>query len=134
MRIIEQTPDRLKTCSYPINSWLIGGFCNCVALSVLIRLLVWEPTLTVLHCTRQTTQINFQLQQKTWIGVQHQQTLEDVRSVKTVSGNTNRVIKLISPTQSLPISNSSSQRETFADLNSFLNTPSIVVPQLRHSY
>jgi hypothetical protein len=121
MRIVEQTQDRLKTCHWPIGAWLIGGFCICVALYVLIQLLVWEPTLTVLSCTRQTIQIACQLQQQTWIGVQHQQMLEDVRSVERVGGNTNRVIQLVSPTQILPISNSSSRSETLTDIRAFLN-------------
>jgi hypothetical protein len=124
MRIIEQTPDRLKTCHYPINSWLISGFCACVVLYTLIRLLVWEPTSTVLNCTRQTDQVTCQLNQKTWVGVQHQQTLENVRSVKIVGGNTSSAIQLVSPTQTLAISNSSSQVETFDDIRAFLNTPS----------
>jgi hypothetical protein len=132
MRIIEQTPDRLKTCHYPINSWLIGGFSICVALYTLVRSLAWEPTSTVLNCIRQTTQVTCQLRQKTWIGIEHWQTLEDVRSVKSVGGSTNSVIRLVSPTQTLPISNSSSRSETIDDIRAFLNTPSANLLNLRY--
>lgn len=124
MRITEQTHDRLETCHWPINAWLVGGFCNCIALYSLMQLLIWEPTLTRLICTRQTAQVSCQLQQKTWVGVQHQQTLTDVRSVDRVGGSTNSVIQLVSPTQTLAISNSSSRSETIADIRAFLTNPS----------
>jgi hypothetical protein len=132
MRIIEQTPARLKTCHYPIASWLIGGFSNCVALYTLIQLLVWSPTATSLNCTKQTAQVTCQLQQKTLIGVQHQQTLEDVRSVESGGGNTNRIIRLISPTQTLPITNSSSRSATLTDIRAFLENPSAAQLNLRY--
>lgn len=132
MRIIEQTSERLKTRHYPINSWVVGGFCLCVALHTLVRSLVWEPTSTVLNCTRQTTSVTCQLQQQTFIGIQQEQTLEAVRSVKGVGGGTNRPIWLVAPTQTLPVSNSSSRRDTFNTIQTFLNTPSAKSLTLRY--
>ncbi len=132
MRIIEQTSERLKTRYYPINSWVVGGCCLCVTLHTLVRSLVWEPTSTVLNCTRQTTSVTCQLQQQTFIGIQQEQTLEAVRSVEGVGGGTNRPIWLVAPTQTLPVSNSSSRRDTFNTIQTFLNTPSAKSLTLRY--
>jgi hypothetical protein len=81
MRIIEQTSERLKTRHHPMTTWLVGIFCNGIALYTFFQMLVFEPISTVLTCTRQSAQVDCQLQQKTIVGIQRQQNLQAVQSV-----------------------------------------------------
>ena len=129
MRILEQSHNRLVLRHRPIGSWVTGGSLAALGFGTIV-FSAQLPIATILH--RDHIQPDFvlcHLTSSTWIGLQRQRTITDVRSVeiaeRRVKGGTQPYLFLATPTESVEISNSQNQVVSVDDTQAFLSYPQI---------
>lgn len=133
MRIIEQTPTRLKLRHYPVTNWFTGSLLSTIAVGGLIYFIGFAAVSASLSCRRTVIGIDCELQQFTTLGRRHTRKLYDLTGARVEQrssgkGGRTYIIRLIneySETSLLRESDEgySAQQAIVNQINQFVDNP-----------
>ncbi|GAB4366134.1 MAG: hypothetical protein Kow00121_03280 [Elainellaceae cyanobacterium] len=134
MKVLEQTPTRLKLRHYPCSRWLAGAALSVIGLGGLVYCIGFAPVSVSLICKRVAVSTNCKLQQFTALGIMHTQPLYDLQGARVHTQSSGRRGKAYSVRLSNgysevsllqePDGSYSSQEAIVDQINQFVNNPS----------